>query len=74
ALKTHLVKLHDISSEDAELLLTATDPDTLVKQVDRLLGQRGVPNNPVPGEGGNPNPKPDNDMRKFTRDLFGQTD
>ena len=77
ALKTHLVELHDITDEDAELLLTATDPAVLVKQVNRLLDQRNDPRqrtNLVPGEGDNPNAKPDNDMRKFTRQLFGDGD
>jgi|GEM_PF-2341767 len=38
-LKAHLVQLHEISDEDAELFLTATDPELLLKQVSRLLGR-----------------------------------
>lgn len=39
-LKDHLVELHEISAEDAELFLTATDPELLLKQVSRLLGRQ----------------------------------
>lgn len=36
-LKSHLVQLHEITDEDAELFLTATDPDVLLKQVQRFV-------------------------------------
>lgn len=36
SLKAHLVALHDINDEDAELFLTASDPDVLIKQIGRL--------------------------------------
>lgn len=36
-LRIHLVGLHKISDEDAELYLTATTPDVLLKQVDRYV-------------------------------------
>lgn len=53
ALKSHLVGLHKISDEDAELFLTATDPDLLLKQVGRLVAQ--TPQNPLPNpQQGNP--------------------
>lgn len=39
ALRDHLVKIHDISDDDAELFLTATDPATLLKQIDRLVAR-----------------------------------
>lgn len=39
ALRAHLVGLHKISDEDAELFLTATDPEVLLKQVDRLVAR-----------------------------------
>ncbi|MCC9182574.1 hypothetical protein [Mycolicibacterium mageritense] len=75
ALKTHLVALHKISDEDAELLLTATDPETLLKQVDRLLGQsdkRRKNTNYVADQGnGDKKSESDSDMREFTRQLFG---
>ncbi|MEU5668957.1 hypothetical protein ABZ749_01040 [Micromonospora sp. NPDC047753] len=72
-LREHLVKLHGISDEDAELFLTASDPELLLKQVDRLVGrgsQRKKTGNHVPREGSNPNSGSNSDMREFTRRLF----
>jgi hypothetical protein len=78
ALKTHLVGLHKIDSEDAELFLTASEPDLLLKQVTRLLARSDEQTaaqrrsgNHVPREGNNPQPGED-DMRGFTRDLFAR--
>ena len=76
SLKAHLVTLHEIDSEDAELFLTATDPDLLLKQVSRLLGQTGKRKgkNHVPLEGQTPrNAEPTSDLREFTRGLFGNS-
>ena len=71
ALKSHLVTLHEIDSEDAELFLTATEPDLLLKQVTRLLGQSDKRrNNHVPREGQNP-AAATSDEAAFARDLFG---
>lgn len=72
ALREHLVKLHEIDAEDAELFLTATDPELLLKQVDRLVGQSGkrTKRNHVPREGQTTKP-PEDEMRTFTRELFG---
>lgn len=39
ALREHLVALHEIEQDDAELFLTANEPELLLKQVTRLLGQ-----------------------------------
>ncbi|HZL05210.1 MAG TPA: hypothetical protein VFE45_07290 [Coriobacteriia bacterium] len=39
SLRTHLIALHEINAEDAELFLTATDPELLLKQVQRLTGR-----------------------------------
>ena len=39
ALRGHLVALHEIEQDDAELFLTANEPELLLKQVTRLLGQ-----------------------------------
>ncbi len=36
SLKSHLVALHEINDEDAELFLTANDPEVLIKQIGRL--------------------------------------
>ena len=74
ALRTHLVALHGIDAEDAELFLTANDPELLLKQVDRLVGQSGKrqKKNYVPREGNNTSSATGNDdMRSFTRQLFG---
>lgn len=75
-LKAHLIALHKIDSEDAELFLTATDPDLLLKQVDRLIGQSGKRDrsNRVPNEGtgtNKANAGKDSEMREFARNLFG---
>lgn len=76
ALRTHLVALHKIPTEDAELFLTASDPEVLLKQVERLMA-RGAEDvadarkrgNFVPREGSNP--KPDNNSdREVVRSLF----
>jgi predicted phage tail protein len=78
ALKTHLVALHKIESEDAELFLTASEPDLLLKQVGRLLARSDEQSaaqrkngNHVPREGNNPKPG-DDPMRGFTRELFAR--
>lgn len=76
ALKGHLVELHGIDSEDAELFLTAGDPELLIKQVTRLLFQsdtkRRSTSNHVPREGASPKPGQSEDAA-FARDLFGAT-
>lgn len=58
ALREHLVSLHKISDEDAELFLTASDPALLLKQVDRLVARNSEADedrrrrgNVVPAEG-----------------------
>jgi hypothetical protein len=74
ALRSHLVALHQIDADDADLFLTANEPELLLKQVNRLLGQsdkRKRNNNVVPREGNTPTPGQD-DMRSFTNELFGR--
>jgi hypothetical protein len=73
ALRTHLVALHEIDPEDAELFLTATEPGLMLKQVSRLLGQSDKRRrNHVPKEGQTPSVAAEtSDMREFTRQLFG---
>ncbi len=74
-LRTHLVELHKIDKDDAELFLTASEPDLLLKQVTRLLDQSGRRRkNTVPREGENPNAATTSDMREFTRNLFGKNE
>ena len=72
ALKTHLVELHGIDSEDADLFLTAQEPDLLLKQVTRLLQQsdKRRTKQSVPREGKNPTAET-SDMREYARGLFG---
>jgi hypothetical protein len=74
-LREHLVKLHEIDAEDAELFLTASDPELLTKQADRLLArgsQRKKTGNVVPREGANPTSSGGDDMRSFTNELFSR--
>lgn len=76
SLKTHLVARHEIDPEDAELFLTATDPELMLKQIDRLLAQSGKPrrknNNYVPDQGnGSKDAGKDSGLVEFTRQLFG---
>ena len=73
ALKSHLVTIHEISDDDAELFLTATSPDLLLKQVARLVETKGAgrKQNTVPREGTNPRPADDKDAT--ARAFFGIT-
>jgi hypothetical protein len=71
ALKSHLTSLHKISDEDAELFLTANDPELLLKQVARLTGresERTANGNRAPREGQTPSKAPD-EKRRFLREL-----
>jgi len=77
ALKEHLVALHKIDAEEAELFLTATDPEQLLKQVAALVAKSGKRknNNYVPNEGNTTTaPEADGGMREFARNLFGKGD
>lgn len=61
ALKSHLVTLHEITDEDAELFLTANDPDLLLKQVARLMERNADASKPRaprpdPNQGKSPAP------------------
>lgn len=72
-LREHLKKLHQISDEDAELFLTATDPELLARQVERLLGRAADARkggNRVSREGRNQTSAP-SDEQAFVNDLFG---
>lgn len=74
ALREHLVKLHGIDADDADLFLTGSEPDLLLKQVERLLGQadtRKKTNNISPREGTEPKSGgSSSDIREFARNLF----
>jgi hypothetical protein len=72
ALKSHLVALHEIDTEDAELFLTASDPELLLKQVAKLTSRgSGKKQNHVPREGNNPTPNNNSEEREVARALFG---
>ena len=72
ALRDHLVTLHELDPEDAELFLTASEPELLLKQVTRLLGQsdKRQRKNHVPREGENPSAA-SSDEAAYARKLFG---
>lgn len=75
SLRTHLVALHEINAEDAELFLTANDPELLLKQVQRLIGReadRKKSGGRAPAQGRTPsNSGTDTSEREFVRGLFG---
>ena len=73
ALREHLVALHEIDAEKAELFLTATDPALLLRQVNGLMAESGKAkrtNNVVPREGTNPT-SAGGDGLETVRALFG---
>lgn len=73
ALRSYLVGLHEINDEDAELFLTANNPDLLLKQVSRLVARNAPPAkqpNHVPREGVNPT-APESEGRETVRRIFG---
>jgi hypothetical protein len=75
ALKEHMVTLHQIDADDADLLLTGDTPELLLRQVARLLeGRPGKKKAVVAREGGNPDAASTGDMREFARGLFGRSD
>lgn len=76
ALRVHLVALHEIDKDDAELFLTATEPELLLKQVTRLVGQsdKRKKTNTVPREGQTSSTSGDDEVREFARGLFGRTE
>lgn len=66
--------LHEIDAEDAELFLTADEPELLLKQVTRLLGQtdKQRKSNYVPREGTNGRTKL-NSKQQFLSELNAQS-
>jgi len=76
ALRAHLVALHEIDKDDAELFLTATEPDLLLKQVTRLVGQsdKRKKTNTVPREGQTSSTSGDDDVREFARGIFKRSE
>ena len=78
SLREHLVELHGIDKDDAELFLTGDTPELLLKQVARLLDQSGAGGskrkNYVSKEGNNPRKPAENENAKFASSLFGDSD
>jgi hypothetical protein len=75
ALRGHLIALHKIPDDKAELFLTATDPALLLRQVTALVGETKKQGNHVPREGAtNSNSGGQGDEREFVRNLFGHAD
>lgn len=75
ALREHLVGLHEIDKDDAELFLTATEPELLLKQVTRLLARSDAAKkvgNVSPREGNTPQVSSDG-RREFARALVSGT-
>lgn len=71
ALRGHLIEMHSIDPQDAELFLTATDPELLLKQVARLVeSSPRSKRNHVPREGTN-HQTTESDERLFASELFG---
>lgn len=50
-LRAHLVKLHGITDEDAELFLTSDDPDVLLRQAARFTERASQSRGVVPTQG-----------------------
>jgi len=77
ALRTYLVDLHKIDSDKADLFLTATDPELLLRQVNGLVADKGITRgNVAPKEGGSADTqgRTGDDEREFVRNLFGNPD
>lgn len=77
-LRSDVAAQYGISAEDRDLFLTASTEDSLGAQAKRLAereADRKKRGNVAPKEGGAAdNPGPGNDeMREFTRNLFGRT-
>jgi hypothetical protein len=73
-LRAHLVELHGIEKDDADLFLTATEPETLLKQVNRLTARTSKQGLHVAREGATPTPPGEDQLRSFTRGLFQRSD
>lgn len=78
ALREHLVALHEIPKERAELFLTADNPELMLRQVTALLedsGSGGSKRKNYVNKEGNSNGKPAvNENAKFASSLFGGGD
>lgn len=77
-LREHLVELHGIDKDDAELFLTGDTPELLLKQVTRLLDQSGTGGskrkNYVKNEGNSQRKPAEAENASFAKGLFGGSD
>ncbi|ANU79720.1 scaffolding protein [Mycobacterium phage Sneeze] len=77
-LREHLVELHGIDKDDAELFLTGDTPELLLKQVARLLESSGTGGtkrkNYVQKEGNHQRKPAENENAAFAKGLFGGSD
>jgi len=71
ALRVHLVALHKIPAERAELYLTATDPELLLKQVAGLVDLDGKTRGNHVSREGSITHSADSDERETVHELFG---
>lgn len=74
ALRARVQARFGVSEEDADLFLTASDEETLIKQAQRLSereSERKKQGNVVPREGKNPKVTDDDPRREFLRNLMG---
>ncbi|WP_025353372.1 hypothetical protein [Nocardia nova] len=72
SLRDHLVSLHSIPADQAELYLTAADPELLLKQVAGLVDMGKRKSNRVPREGQATTKTADDQMAEFAAGLFGK--
>lgn len=61
-----------LSKDDAGLLDAITDETAMRTLAERLAGEADKKQNHVPREGNNPKAEKSDDVREFTRQLFGQ--
>ncbi len=74
-LAARIAAQHGIPPEDADLFLTGADEQTLQAQAQRLAARetdRKKQGNVAPNEGKTPTTPPADEMRAFTRQLFGR--
>lgn len=71
SLRAHLIETHQIDQATADDLITATDPDGVIKQVKSLVDLTGRQSAQAPFAGSSAaTPSPGEDAR-FAADLFG---
>ena len=77
ALRANVANLHGVSAEDRDLFLTGGDEESLTAQAKRLAereSEQGKRPPSVPKQGTDTNPPKADEMREFTRSVFGHSD